>query len=432
MNDQLEIALERLRTLGGRYELSNRYYRGEHNLSFATDKFANTFGELFRAFALNLCPAIVDALADKLKVIGFGVDEGDPAAAARALGLWRAKRLATTAGEIHREALRNGDAYAILWPSPHDGRASVYANAADKCTVFYDEEEPGKVLWAAKMWSEEAGSLRVNLFFPDRIERYAAERSHGNASWDAAAFKPASPHIVKNTYGVVPVFHFANNSAPGGLGRSELESAIPIQDGMNKAVLDMLVAMEVCAYRQRWAAGIEIQYDKEGNAVAPFKAGIDHLWLAENPDARFGDFAAADLDQFLKVKEGFRIDLASVTGTPLYYLMPQVSGFPSGESLRKAETRFLAKVRDRQEQFGSVWAEIMSLALRMEGREAAQLNTKWEAASPVNEREMLENLLLKKQLGLTGKGLLAEAGYGNADLEQIPTEEERRNNERIN
>ena len=216
---------------------------------------------------------------------------------------------------------------------------------------------------------------------------------------------------LNNPFGVVPVFHFANNADIGSFGVSELEPAIPVQDGLNKAVLDMLVAMEVCAYRQRWAAGIEIQYDKDGNAAAPFKAGIDHLWLAENPDAKFGDFAAADLEQFLKVKDGFRIDIASVTGTPLYYLMPQVRGFPSGESLRKAETRFIAKVRDRQEQFGTVWEDVMSFALRIAGQANAAVTTEWEPASPLTERELLENLRIKRDLGISLEQILREAVY---------------------
>jgi hypothetical protein len=66
---------------------------------------------------------------------------------------------------------------------------------------------------------------------------------------------PAFGHVVPNPYGVVPVFHFANNADLGMTGRSELEAAMPVQDGLNKSVLDMLVAMEFSAYRQRWAAG---------------------------------------------------------------------------------------------------------------------------------------------------------------------------------
>ena len=91
--------------------------------------------------------------------------------------------------------------------------------------------------------------------------------------------------------------------------------------------------------------------------------------------------------------------------------MPQMRGFPSGESLRKAETRFLAKVRDRQEQFGAVWADAMSFALKVAGHRDVSLITNWEDASPVSEREMLENLRLKKELGISVEQALSEVGW---------------------
>ncbi len=419
MNETIELAIEQFRNNAGRYRRSSRYYAGEHSLSFATEKFANTFGDLFREFALNLCPAVCDAIKDKLKITGFGVrsEERDKSRtlSADVNEIWRANRMAIRAGEVHKEALKNGDAYVIVWPAA-DGTVQIFPNSAETCTVGYDEEMPGRVKWAAKYWRTPEKRTRLNLFFPDRIEKFISKDAQDGFLPNAESFIPTvesarsiasknaeerdESRTLNNPFGVVPVFHFANNADIGSFGVSELEPAIPVQDGLNKAVLDMLVAMEVCAYRQRWAAGIEIQYDKDGNAAAPFKAGIDHLWLAENPDAKFGDFAAADLEQFLKVKDGFRIDIASVTGTPLYYLMPQVRGFPSGESLRKAETRFVAKVRDRQEQFGTVWEDVMAFALRIVGHANAAVSTEWEPASPLTEREMLENLKLRRELGL--------------------------------
>ena len=145
--------------------------------------------------------------------------------------------------------------------------------------------------------------------------------------------------------------------------------------------------------------------------MPPFTTSMNNVWMTENTEARFGEFGASDLEQFLKVKDGFRIDMASVTGTPLYYLMPQIRGFPSGESLRKAETRFLAKVRDRQEQFGAVWEEVMSFALRLSGHPNLSLTTQWEDPSPSNERDVLENLRIKRDLGIPFEQILSEAGY---------------------
>ena len=380
MKEHLDEAIQNFRASAGRYSKTERYYRGDHDLAFATEKFANTFGSLFREFALNLCPAVCDAVRDKLRITGFGPhalnDELDR--------IWHRNRMNIRAGEVLREAVTNGDAYAIVWPD-EGGGAAIHPQRAAACTVVYDAERPGRLLRAAKYWRTADRHTRLNIFYPDRIDRYITSRPGEGYLPDAREFIPfegaagEGGHTLANPFGMVPVFHFANNADIGAFGRSELDTAIPVQDGLNKAVLDMLVAMEFCAYRQRWVAGIEIQYDNDGKPVAPFKAGVDHLWITENPNARFGDFETVDLDQFLKVKDSFRIDIASVTGTPMYYLLPHSGGFPSGEALKKAETRFIAKVRDRQAAFGQTWSDVMAFALRLEGHgENRVIRTRWK------------------------------------------------------
>jgi len=446
MNQDIERAIEKFRRRAGRYARNERYYRGDHDLAFATEKFENAFGSLFREFALNLCPAVCDVVKDKLRVVRLrnadsrmriDEDRADIASNDRvselAAKIWDANRMGVRAGEVHKEALKNGDAYLIVWPGA-DGKPVMYPNRASTCVVFYDEEQPGRILWAAKYWRGADKRIRLNLFYPDRIERYVSREpsevlycgpgdfisfvefvGEGDAASGVADEGVRGPSggrgprggrgpVIENPYGVVPVFHFANNSDIGRPGVSELEAAIPIQDGLNKSVLDMLVAMEYSAYRQRWAAGIELETDKIiGDEIAPFKAGVAHLWVSTNPEARFGDFASADLAQFLKVKDGFRIDIASVTGTPLHYLQPLTRVMPSGESLRRSESRFIAKVRDRQAAFGEVWADAMAFALRIEGFDGVDLVTQWEDPAAFSERERLENLLLEKKIGISGE-----------------------------
>ncbi len=83
----LHIKRERYRTL-------QRYYDGDHNLIFATEKFYNTFGPLFRELADNLCPLVVDSMADRLIVRGFNM-----AGSAAKLRANRRKRLAEKLNE---------------------------------------------------------------------------------------------------------------------------------------------------------------------------------------------------------------------------------------------------------------------------------------------------------------------------------------------
>ena len=180
----------------------------------------------------------------------------------------------------------------------------------------------------------------------------------------------------------------------------------------------MLVAMEFSSFRQRWVSGLEVDYDENGEVIPPFKNGVDRLWLSSNPQATFGDFDTTDLDQFLKVKDSFRVDMASVTGTPLHYFLQSIRGFASGEALGRAEARFLAKVRDRQKAFGQTWSRMMSFALHVTngGNGDIRLRTLWEDPAPMSDRELLENLVLKKQLGISTEQALIEAGYGRSDI----------------
>jgi hypothetical protein len=443
MNTHIEQAIDNLRRSAMKYSRTERYYRGEHDLTFATEKFENAFGTLFREFAMNLCPAICDAVRDKLRITGFGVQSAsfsssDKRDESRTLNkdidhIWFRNRMALRAGEIHKEALKNGDAYAIVWPNER-GEVTIYPHRAASVTVHYSEDSPGEIAWAAKYWRTEDKRTRLNIFYPDRIERYVSKRETDGTIPEAKEFselvQSASFSSSKekertevrtqtNPFGVVPVFHFANNADVGCLGHSELSQAIPIQDGLNKSILDMLVAMEFSAYRQRWAAGIEVEYDEAGKPRQPFNSGVDRLWIATDPNTKFGDFSTSNLDQFIKVKDSFRIDMASVTGTPLHYFLQTAKGFASGESLKQNETRFLAKVHDRQAAFGQVWAELLSFALMLSGHQRVELATHWEDPAPTDERVLLENLLFKKQLGVTSEQALREAGYGDLDVRRM-------------
>lgn len=412
----IEKAIEELRLNRSRYEKTESYYDGDHELSFATDKFVNAFGSLFREFALNLCPAVVEALRDKLVITEFSVEKGErKETAADAWKIWQDNRMGVRAGEIHKEAVKNGDAYAIVWPGP-DKRVTIYPNKAASSMVTYDPELPGKILWGAKYWAMLDKKVRLNLFYPDRTERYISKKKVDGELPEANGFTEFEAP-VPNPYGVVPIFHFANNADVGSLGRSELKDVIPVQDGLNKSVLDMLVAMEFASYRQRWASGIEIDYDDNGKPIPPFKAGIERLWITENNEAKFGDFEATELKQFLEVKDSFRTDFATVSGTPLYYFMQTGANFPqSGESYRRSETRFINKVRDRQGAFGAVWEDLMEFALMVENKGQVRLFTGWEEPEKLSEKESLENLQIKKDLGVSDEQLWMEAGYGEADI----------------
>lgn len=424
--DDLKWALAVLRERAGGYQLCLDYYYGRHRLAFATEKFRNAFGSLFRAFADNLCPAVVDAFANKTLVTGF-----DGSLATPAWQLWTDAKLAQRAGELHTEAFMSGDSYLVIWPD-ETGRPVFFPNRAELMRVRYDEERPGTITLAVKHWVQADKSIRLNLYYPDRIEKYVTSAKTGELPEAAQGLvpfeQPGEAWPLPNPYGAIPVFHFANNARLGEYGRSELADVIPLQDALNKAVADMLVAMEFVALPQRWATGLEVDLDEEtGKPKKPFEMGADRIVTVGDPAVKFGQFDPANLAQFTQVQDSFRVEIARVKGLPLYFLALGTSvNQLSGEAMKVLEGRFTAAVRDRQSAFGDVWAQAMRLALQMSSRTAAsgELFVQWQDPAPRNELEAVQILVQKKDIGVSKAQLQREAGYTEKQIADMKAENE--------
>ena len=427
--DIINNALKELAGRAATYQTARNYYDGKHRLAFATEKFRDAFGGLFEKFADNLMPPVVDAVKDNLVVTGFNVEAGDASLADEAWRLWQDGRLARRAGQVHKEALRTGDAYLIVWPD-REGRPAFHPNKAHLCTVNHDDEEPERVTSAVKVWQRGDKRYRLNVYFPDRIEKFLTPQSHPNGMPEKASSFTAfevqgEPWPLENPFGVVPVFHFANNADIGEAGRSELSDVIALQNALNKAVLDKMVAMEFAAMPQRYAIGLEVESDPlTGRAINPFK-GVERWVTVANDNAKFGQFEGANLEQFLKVQNEFRMEIARVSGTPLTYFFLQSGDAPSGVALRAIEKRFLKKVEDRQGVFGQVWEEVMALALKMSGENSfgaesdVRLFAQWADPAPASEGERLDLVLKKQDIGIDEEQALVEAGYGLKDIEAM-------------
>ncbi len=450
--NEIKWALGALGQSVSNYALAAAYYDGQQRLTFATEKFRNTFGRLFAELAINHCPPCVDILADRLQIEGFKTVNGDtPAIEAKTREIWRRNRMDKRAGEVHQESLKAGDAYIIV--DDVKGKATIYPNMAGRCAVEYDSENPGYIKRAAKWWPEGVEMvrgqsryvIRLNLYYQDRTEKYVtAPIATGALPLSANGFVPIKGDwFIPNPLGKVPVFHFANNAPIGQRGQSELRDVIPVQDALNKSVCDMLVSMEFNAYPQRYVVGLEIEVDAvTGKAKPPFQSGVDRLMVvppqrdadgnvvpsSEAQPVTFGEFGMGNLAGFIQVKESFRQDFSVITGIPAHYFSMASGGFPSGESLKTAEARLTSKVVDRQIAFGNVWEDVMRLCLEIEGQSDVELETKWRDTGPRSVTEDIANGVQKQALGIPNKQIWAELGYSP---EQIATLESEANSQAV-
>jgi hypothetical protein len=427
MPNEIEQAVKAFAARNLAYRTYREYYDGQQPLHFATDKFRNAFGSVFGAVKYNLCGAILDTVADRLEVTGFGVQgakEGDGATQGTdAWELWQANRMDLRAGQVHQEALREGDAYCIVWPDS-TGAPTLYPQRADLVTVQYDEEQPGRITWAAKHWRIPDGRIRLNVYYPERIEKWVTPNKADALPEKAGSYQPWEEPTVPNPWGVVPVFHFANNSGIGEFGRSELRDVVPLQDAMNKALCDLLVAMEYVSFPQRWVTGLELEIDPvTGKPKLPFTPGVDRVWTLESETSRFGEYPQADLQNVLGVISDLEMKICRVVGVPPHY-MAVITDPPSGEALKTLEARFVKKLRDRQGAFGNAWEDALSLALRMAGKGEAALSCEWADPAPKTEKETAETVQMKRDIGVSKRQALLELGYAEEDVERMLAEGE--------
>jgi hypothetical protein len=397
------------------------YYDGNHALNFATEKFRNAFGQTLKSMRDNLCPIVVDSTSDRMEIINFAGDDKDKIVADAAWKLWQRARMELISNNVHSEALKAGCAYLIVWPDEF-GEAKFYLQDSRYCTVVEDTDSK-KPKYAAKVWKGDDGKLYLNMYYPDRTEKYSTANKYesGTSDLKETIFKPLDGEYatVENPYGRIPVFQFETNPV--------LSNAIPIQDALNKTVCDKLVAMEFAAFKQRYATGIEVPEDEvTGEKKLPFKAGADRMWFTESKDAKFGEFQSADLEQFLKVADSYRLEMARVSGTPLHFFSINTSDAISGEALKTLESRFTKRVRRNCLNFGPVWSEVIRFAFLIEGSAyAGTLTAQWQSPEQRSEKEFLETLGLKRDtLDVPVDTLREEYGYTEEDIQKFNADDQ--------
>jgi len=428
-----------------------KYYDGIHDLRFATLKFRSVFGNLFKEFAENMCPAVVDSLNERLKITGFESSAAElkeeqvpvpfPGAPAHTRitqvdpfgeslwDIWGRNNMDVKSTEVHQESLKEGDSYVIVWPDS-DMKATIWPQVAEECRVHYDPNNEGIVLQGEKGWFDTSTRRwRLNIYLPDRIDKYQLKRktmqfSSRESSWEQIGSVP-------NPYGEVAMFHFPNKFTHC-YGVSELKDVVALQDALNKSVMDMLIAMEFASFKQRYVIGMEVDIDPITGEPTDQNAknyGVDRLMTIPDENAKVGQFDATDLKQFLEVQEKFWTSCAKVTGTPLHYFLITKGDFPSGEAMKSAEARFTNRIQDRQVQFGSVWEKVMMFAALIDGVEVPvdpeddfSLTTQWTPAVPRSEAEIADAAVKKKSIGVSRSELLRDLGYDEDTIQMILAE----------
>jgi len=408
---RLEVLTQAQRERQRTVALVRDYYDGDHP-TFLTARQREFLHQRDR-FCMNYCRLVIDAPAERLTVTGFQTD--DPKTGAWLWKLWKAARLDATSKALHLAALRDGEAFLLVDYDAEADRPRFTLHFADDgsggMSMHYDDDWQPE--YAMKRWTVDSGNgagrvRRLNLYYPDRVEKYISTSAAPH--WQPYAVEPWVDS--KGQPLGLPVIHFRNRDQGTPWGVSEIQDVIPLQDALNKTLIDILAVADTNAFPMLVALGFELP---EEFTVAPGAL----IQVPPSLDGRsdFKVVPGADVGNLLELLQHLVMEIARVSSTPLSRL--QLSGQVAAEgTLKQQDAGLIAKVEHKQVTFGNAWEDAMRLARRLQNTfgvtrmdENAALETLWSPAAPRSELEQLQMLLLKAQLGVPVETLLAEAGY---------------------
>ena len=417
------------------------YYDGRHSTQL-TDRMRK-FLELGAKveFNMNFMPIPVDILKERLTVTGFDADEPQGGRDGVFWAWWQANRMDGVQKAVHLSNFRDGASFVIVgWDNELESPTFAHNLAYDGTSgmrVFYQEENRRKIHFAAKFWrvegenTAEAGKVRrLNVYTEDAIWKYKSNSDFAQGAWlpvhshdELGNELPFPlPWLDKDGRPLgVPVVHFTNNSGGYNDGKSELHDLIPLQNALNKAVIDELASADVEGFGLITKSG---GGDPSGMTVAPRSVAWD-----PNPEATWGSIAPSELSGLRSLVKEYIMRVAQISRTPLSYF--QVTGqVASNESQKANDTGLVSKAEDRSVDIGNSWEDCMMIARRLHNTfgpgeldEEVKVSTIWASFERIDKlqdaqrrSEVAMNLV---NAGASPRGAFLAAGYTDDEVLEL-------------
>ena len=405
------------------YSVFDDYYRGRHQLRFASRDFQDKYARQLLTDAVmsireNMCPAAVTAFTDGISVSSWGDDTVNRLAAD--IGLSRLE------GFINRAGFKSGDAFAVVWPD-RTGQPRPSFQRPDAMVPTVDPDVPDMLDHAARIWVDKANYGRVNIYWPDRLERYRTVDPIRQKSTDAVnmpvwdsnwtPMDDTDGDVIPHDFGVVPVCWWKRDPDDHlAHGNSILLDVIPLQDATNKSLADLIITSEAFSRPLMYLLNFRDDAPKNPFAKAdqpkPSKKRFDPTGqqiLTLDGGGPFGRLDPPDMTKVLRVQDAFATKVARVIGAPSYYFSQTSGDVPSGESLRVLSTRRTATIKAWQRDAEPVWRGLLQLL----GVDDPTIE--WADPMPLDPLEKAQVAQAKKALGYSLEDIAAFLGETDVD-----------------
>ena len=402
------------------YEVARNYYNGEHDVAL-TDRLKKFLPPRLQ-FRDNFMNVVVDTLSERLKVIGCEIE--NEVAGEWVWDLWNSNRMDYTQGVIHTETVMLGDSYILCdWDEVHE-RPRWTHQMAEMIIPHYDEARR-EIDWVSKKWLQHPNlgdepETRLNIYFGDRVEKYVARGGVWAKYQDETDESWPVPWLDKSGQPLgVPFIHFRNRPMGSDFGQSEILNVIPMQDLLNKTLIDLTMILDTLAFPQRYTVNIN-----HGSSRLDIMPGSVAEFHSEFDGGSVGQWNAATVDGPIRSLEALVQHIAGTTRTP-QHLFQVVGGAPSGEALKTAEAGLVQKAKQRMVNFGNAWEDAVVMALKIQaafGQGVGNIDeirpeVTWDDPETRNEQAHIETLKAKVELGIPKHQIWRELGYSQSEID---------------
>ncbi len=418
-NKDLQLAFDTIKAKKPLYDELYKYYAGLQPLKYSTVNLQRVFRSINAYFSENWLSVIIDAVLDRLILKGFDVSN-NTAAKNKLDELWRDYDLAIIAEDVHESVTITNEGFVIAMKiDDEEGgeQTQVFYNDPRLCHVFYKADQPNEKRFAAKMWQNEEGYIRVTLYYKDEFLHFKS-RAAKKPGQNVNSYKDLQPDSdtpnEDNPFDIIPVFHWqtSRTTRKRDLGPSE----ISMQDAINKLFADMMISSDFNSMKQR----VIISRADPGNM--PNESGAN-WWLPQPVDGNptvVQELGGALLTGYTETIDKIATALAIISRTPKHYFFSQ-GGDPSGEALIALEAPLNKKVKKRQGRYTPEWKALAQFMLELENItiEKSLISPLWEPAETIQPKTLAEITEIEVRSGVPLKTSKRRQGWSDAEMKQL-------------
>lgn len=356
----LDLIDELKRRLDARFTDDERHWR-YYRLKQRIENLGMAIPPSMRRFTVvaNWPRVVVRTIAGRQKVRALilpGEETVDP----KLRAIWDANNLSAHTKMYRRDKLvfgrgflsvganeRNRDLPLVRVESPREVEAMVDVRTETMTAAarFYGVDRNGQ------------GPTHVTLYKPE-VTIWAEKSALGH--WDEV-------DRDEHRLGVVPLIMGLNQRESGGFeGETELTDIIGLTDAVGRSLTNLQFAQEAHGVPGIWATGVSQGdfIDADGNPIPQFEAYYDVIKILTKPEAKWGQFTAADLENFERALNIYGKQAALSYGFPARYFGITTSNPPAEGAIRADENDLVNYVEDKNEAEGMELGWMGGLALR--------------------------------------------------------------------